>query len=104
MATFRFNVRVNEVTYRSFSDLYFIRRRLDKCDTPVEVMVNGRVRNIPVEGHSRYFRLLKKGRNNKELKAATSLISFGNVFLLEIPDVQLGRLMSEAHTEHLIAP
>lgn len=105
LATFRYDVTVDEVSYKNFQDRHFFRRPVPDCGGPVQVTINGFARDLQMEGRSRYFRLLHRSSGRKARNRSDGdIIGFGNIFLQEIPDELLGRLISEAHEEHLIAP
>ena len=101
LAVYRYDIVVDEIKYRDFKDGFFLRRQLDSCGGEHLMQINRASLILPVEGHSRYFRLMKGGARRAPKHA---YVRFGGYTLQEIGDETLGRMLSEAHTEHLIAP
>jgi len=101
LAEYRYDILIHDVTYRNFRDGYFIRKKLDNCFGEHMLEINRASLILPFEGRSRYFRLIKGGARKDRRH---TYVRFGGYTLQEIGDETLGRLLSEAHTEHLIAP
>ena len=106
MAIYKYDITIadenNEVTYKYFKDLAFLKKPVADCQEDLLLTINNQERTIPIEGRSRYFRLINGGAGRKAKKS--TLLQIGGYYLQEIRDPQLGPLLAEGHTEHIIAP
>ena len=106
LAIYKYDITIedetNEVTYKYFRDLAFLKKPIIDCQEDLLLTINKQERTIPIQGRSRYFRLINGGASRKAKKS--ELLHIGGYYLQEIRDAQLGNLLAESHEEHIIAP